>query len=154
MSDFWSNPSSTSRLYVCEQRRLWRDRQTIACLCQPGGGGGRNRQPIACLWQRGEEQNYNNCLSVATRGGTDKQLRFCGNEGRNRITTIACLWQRGEEHNYNNCLSVATRRGTELQQLPVCGNEGRNRQISQLMRLWLFSSSVNTFFKRACADIQ
>ena len=25
MSDFWSDPSSTSILYVCEQRRLWRD---------------------------------------------------------------------------------------------------------------------------------
>ena len=25
MSDFWSDPSSTSILHVCEQRRLWRD---------------------------------------------------------------------------------------------------------------------------------
>ena len=25
MSDFWSEPSSTSLLYVCGQRRLWRD---------------------------------------------------------------------------------------------------------------------------------
>ena len=25
MSDFWSGPSSTSVLHVCEQRRLWRD---------------------------------------------------------------------------------------------------------------------------------
>ena len=27
-------------------------------------------------------------------------------------------------------------------------------QMSQLMRLWLFSSSVNSFFKRACPAIQ
>ena len=25
MSDFWSDPSSTSIVHVCEQRRLWRD---------------------------------------------------------------------------------------------------------------------------------
>ena len=31
MSDFWSDPSSTSILYVCEQRRLWRD-----CAGSPG----------------------------------------------------------------------------------------------------------------------
>ena len=30
----------------------------------------------------------------------------------------------------------------------------RKGKISQLMRLWHFSSSVNSFFKRACAAIQ
>ena len=39
MSDFWSDPSSTSILYVCEQRRLWRDcadaQSRLSLRCSP-----------------------------------------------------------------------------------------------------------------------
>ena len=31
---------------------------------------------------------------------------------------------------------------------------GRCHELSHVMRLWYFSSSINTFFKRACAAIQ
>ena len=69
MSDFWSDPSSTSILHVCEQRRLWRDWAFAGCLCDKYQSHELARcKKVVLIWQSckqfGDSKEINYCKSA------------------------------------------------------------------------------------------